>query len=146
MTEVLVTAVARGVAALLRGHVKGTDHDRLLPSTEPGLVGGLGVAVLILGTFINALHAVSAAVLVITSVPKTLSEFDLSVNVVFANWVGDSIWHTHGPKRWWWSENWNSWYICWWLFLIIAYGNMGFLRQDGSHFYRARWRVYLYLE
>ena len=63
MTEVSVTAVARGVAALLRGHVKGTDHDRLLSSAEPGLEGSLGVAALILGTFINALHAVSAAML-----------------------------------------------------------------------------------
>ena len=44
-----------------------------------------GVPALILGTFINALHAVSAAILVIMSVPETLSEFDLSVNVVFAN-------------------------------------------------------------
>ena len=43
------------------------------------------VAALILGTFINALHAVSATTLVITSVPETLSEFGLSVNVVFAN-------------------------------------------------------------
>ena len=69
----------------LGGHVEGTDHDRLLSSTEPGLEGGLDVAALILGTFINALHAVSAATLVITSLPETLSEFDLSVNVVFAN-------------------------------------------------------------
>ena len=85
MTEVLVTAVARDVTALLGGHVNGTDHDRLLSSAEPGLEGGMGVAALILGTFINVLHAVSAATLVITSVPETLSEFDLSVNVVFAN-------------------------------------------------------------
>ena len=85
MTEVLVTAVTRGVAALLGGHVDGTDHDRLLSSTEPGLEGHMGVAALILGTFIKALHAVSAATLVITSVPKLLSEFGLSVNVVFAN-------------------------------------------------------------
>ena len=35
----------------------------------------MGVAALILGTFINALHAVSAATLVIMSVPETLSEF-----------------------------------------------------------------------
>ena len=69
----------------LGGHVKGTDHDRLLSSAEPGLEGGLDVAALILGTFINALQAVSAAMLVIMSVPETLSEFDLSVNVVFAN-------------------------------------------------------------
>ena len=45
----------------------------------------MGVAALVLGTFINALHAVSAATLVITSVPETLSEFGLSVNVVFAS-------------------------------------------------------------
>ena len=32
------------------------------------------------------------------SVPETLSEFGLSVNVVFANGVGDSICHTWGPK------------------------------------------------
>ena len=85
IAEVLVTVVARGVAALLRGHVNGTDHDRLLSSAEPGLEGSMGVAALILGTFIKMLHAVSAAALVITSVPKTLSEFGLSVNVVFAN-------------------------------------------------------------
>ena len=58
----------------------------------------MGVVALILGTFTNALHSVSAATLVITSVPETLSEFDLSVNVVFANLAGDGIWHTHGPK------------------------------------------------
>ena len=85
MTEVLITAVARGVTALLREHVNGTDHDRLLSSTEPGLDGSMGVAALILGTFINVLHAVSAATLVIMSVPETLSEFGLSVNVVFAS-------------------------------------------------------------
>ena len=70
MTEVLITAVARGVTALLRGCINGTDHDRLLSSAEPGLESGLGVPALILGTFTNALHAVSAAVLVITSVPE----------------------------------------------------------------------------
>ena len=85
MTEVLVTTVARGVAALLGGHVDGTDHDRLLSSTEPGLEGSLGVPALILGTFTNAVHAVSAAVQVITSVPETLSEFDSSVIPVFNN-------------------------------------------------------------
>ena len=74
-----------GVAILLRGHADGTDHDRLLSSTEPGLEGNMGVAALILGTFINALHAISAAALVIMFVPKTLSELGLSVNVVFAN-------------------------------------------------------------
>ena len=67
------------------GHIDGTDHDRLLPSAEPGLEGSMGVAALILGTFINTLHAVSAAALLITSVPKTLPELGLSVNVVFAN-------------------------------------------------------------
>ena len=67
------------------GHVDGTDHDRLLSSTEPGLEGGLGVFTLILGMFINALHAASAAMLVITLVPETLSEFDLSVNDVITN-------------------------------------------------------------
>ena len=85
MTEVLVTAVARGVTALLGGCVNGTDCDRLLSSTEPGLEGGLGVPTLILGTFTNVLHAVSTAALVITSVPETLSEFDLPVIVVFNN-------------------------------------------------------------
>ena len=85
MTEVLVTAVARGVAALLGGCVNGTDHDRLLSSTEPGLEGSLDVPALILGTFTNGIHAVSAAVLVITSVPETLSEFDSSVIAVFNN-------------------------------------------------------------
>ena len=85
MSEVLVTAVARGVAALLRGCVNGTDHDRLLSSTEPGLEGATGVAALILRTFISVLHAVSTATLVIMSVPETLSEFGSSVNVVFAN-------------------------------------------------------------
>ena len=84
-TGVLVTAVSRGVAALLRGRIDGTDHDKLLSSTEPGCKGGLGVATLILGTFINALHAVSAASLLITFLPETLSEFDLSVNGVLAN-------------------------------------------------------------
>ena len=42
------------------------------------------VAALVLGMFINVLHAVSAATLVITLVPETLSEFGMSVNVVFA--------------------------------------------------------------
>ena len=82
---VLVTAASRGIAALLGGHVNGTDCDKLLSSAEPGCKGGLGVAALILGTFINALHAVSAASLLITFVPETLSEFDLSVNGVLAN-------------------------------------------------------------
>ena len=59
--------------------------DKLLSSTEPGHEGSLGVAALILGTFINALHAVSTASLLITFVPETLSEFDLSVNGVLAN-------------------------------------------------------------
>ena len=85
MTEVSVTAVARGVAALLGGMSKGLTVTGYYLAPEPGLEGGLDVAALILGTFINALHAVSAAMLVIMSVPETLSEFDLSVNVVFAN-------------------------------------------------------------
>ena len=55
MTEVLVTAVTRGVTALLGGHVKGTDHDRLLSSAEPGLEGGLDVAALIQGTVIKCI-------------------------------------------------------------------------------------------
>ena len=84
-TEVLVNAVSRGIAALLRGHIDGTDHDKLLSSTESGHKGSLGVAALILGTFINALHVVSAASLLITLVPETLSEFNLSVKGVFAS-------------------------------------------------------------
>ena len=47
------------------------------------------MAALILGTFINTLHAVSAASLLITLVPETLSEFDLSVNGVLTNSAGD---------------------------------------------------------
>ena len=47
----------------------GLTMTRLLSSAESGLEGGMGVAALILGTFINVLHAVSAATLVITSVP-----------------------------------------------------------------------------
>ena len=57
----------------------------------------LGVPVLVLGTFINALHAVSAAVLVITSVPETLSEFDSLVICVLSKFVGGGVWHTHNP-------------------------------------------------
>ena len=72
--------MSRGIGALLRGHINGTDHDRPLSSTEPGHEGGLGVAALI-----NALHAVSAALLLITFVPETLSEFDVSANDVFIN-------------------------------------------------------------
>ena len=68
-TEVLITAASRSIAALLRGHINGTDHDRSLSSAEPGHKGGLGVAALILGTLINALHAVSAALRLITFVP-----------------------------------------------------------------------------
>ena len=82
MTEVLITAVARGLQLCSGGHVR---HDRLLSSAEPGLEGGLGVPALILGTFTNALHAVSAAVLVIKSVPETLSEIDSQVMAVFNN-------------------------------------------------------------
>ena len=84
-TEVLVTAVSRGIAALLMGCIDGTDRDKPLSSTEPGHKGGLGVTALILGTLINALHAVSAALLLITFVPETLSEFDVSANNVFIN-------------------------------------------------------------
>ena len=84
-TGVLVTAASRGIATVLRGCVNGTDHDKLLSSTEPGHEGSLGVAALILGAFINALHAVPAASLLITFLPETLSEFDSSVNGVLAN-------------------------------------------------------------
>ena len=77
--------MARGIAALLRRHVNGTDCDKLLSSTEPGCKGGLGVAALILGTCINALHAVSTASLLITFLPKTLSEFELTVDNVLTN-------------------------------------------------------------
>ena len=90
--------MAKGVTALLRGHVDGTDHDRLSSSAEPALKGSLGVPALILGMFTNALHAVSAVALVITSVPETLSEFDLSVIVVSNNLAGGGIWHTHDKK------------------------------------------------
>ena len=77
--------MSRGIAALLGGCINGTDHDRPLSSAEPGHKGSLGVAALILGTLINALHAVSAALLLITFVPETLSEFDVSANDVFIN-------------------------------------------------------------
>ena len=85
ITVVLVTAAARCIAALLRGHVDGTDHDKLLSSAEPGHKGGLGVAALILGICANTLHAISAASLLITFVPKTLSEFELTVDNVLTN-------------------------------------------------------------
>ena len=93
----MVTAASRGIAALLRGHVNGTDHDKPWSSTEPGHKGSLGVAALILGTLINALHAISVASLLIMFVPETLSKFDVSANDVFINWVG-GVCHTHGPK------------------------------------------------
>ena len=48
MTEILLIAVARGVATWLRGCVDGTDHDRSLASAEPGLEGSLGVPALVL--------------------------------------------------------------------------------------------------
>ena len=86
--------MSRGVAAL---HVNGTDHDKPWSSTEPGHEGSLAVAALILGTLINALHAISVASLLIIFVPETLSKFDVSANDVFINWVG-SICHTLGPK------------------------------------------------
>ena len=94
----MVTAAARGVAALLRGHVDGTDCDKLLSSAEPGCKGGLGVAALILGTCTNALHVISAASLLITFLPKTLSEFELTVDNVLTNWAGDSGCHACSPK------------------------------------------------
>ena len=84
-TEVLVTAVSRGIAALLRGCINGTDCDKLLSSAEPGHKGSIGVPALVLGTFINALHVVSAPSLLIILVPETLSEFNLSVKDVFAS-------------------------------------------------------------
>ena len=84
-TEVLVTAVSRGVAALFGGCINVTDHDKSLSSAETGHEGSLGVAALVLGTLINALHAVSAALLLITFVPETLSKSDVSANDVFIN-------------------------------------------------------------
>ena len=57
----------------------------------------MGVAALILGTLINALHAISVASLLITFVPETLSKFDVSANDVFINWVG-GVCCTRGPK------------------------------------------------
>ena len=81
----LVIVVDRGVTALLGGHVDGTDHDRLSSSAEPGLRGGMGVAAHVLGTLVNALQAVSAATLVITSISETLSEFDLLVDMLVTN-------------------------------------------------------------
>ena len=93
----MVTAASRGVAALLGGHINGTDHDKPWASTEPGHEGGLGVAALILETLINALHAISVASLLIMFVPETLSKFDVSANDVFINWAGN-ICCTHGPK------------------------------------------------
>ena len=75
-----------------------TDHDNLLSSAEPGHKGSSGVAALILGTVINALHAVSAVSLLSTFVPETLSEFYLSVNGVLANWADDSGCHAWSPK------------------------------------------------
>ena len=77
--------MSRNVAALLRGCIDGTDHDKPLSSAEPGHKGNLGVAALILGTLINTLHAVSAALLLITFVPEMLSEFDVPANDVFIN-------------------------------------------------------------
>ena len=68
-----------------------------MSSAEPGNKGGLGVAALVLGTLINALHAISVASQLTTFVPKTLSKVDVSANDVFINWAG-SICHTHRPK------------------------------------------------
>ena len=90
--------MGRGVAALLSRGVDGTDHDKLLSSAEPGHKGSLGVAALILGTSTNALHAISAASLLITFLPKTLSEFELTVDNVLTNWVGDCGCHACSPK------------------------------------------------
>ena len=89
--------MSRGIAALLRGCIDGTDHDKPWSSTEPGHKGGLGVAALILGTLINALYAISVASLLITFVPETLSKCDVPANDVFINWAG-GICHTHGPN------------------------------------------------
>ena len=57
----------------------------------------MGVAALILGTLINALHAISVASLLIMFVPETLSKFDVSANDVFVNWAG-GVCHKCGPK------------------------------------------------
>ena len=64
---------------------------------NPGCKGSLGVATLILGTLINALHAISVASQLITFVPETLSKFDVSANDMFINWA-DGICHTHSPQ------------------------------------------------
>ena len=93
----MVTAASRGIAALLGECINGTDHDKPWSSAEPGCKGGLGVAALILGTLINALHAISVASLLIMFVPETLSKFDVSANDVFINWVG-GVCHTRSPK------------------------------------------------
>ena len=93
----MVTAASRGIAALLGGCIDGTDHDKPWSSAEPSHKGGLGVAALILGTLINALHAISVASLLIMFVPETLSKFDVSANDLFINWV-DSVCHTLTPK------------------------------------------------
>ena len=85
--------MSRGTAALPGGHINGTDHDKPWSSTEPGHEGSLGVAALVLGTLINALHAISVASLLITFVPEALSKFDVSANDVFINWAS-SICHT----------------------------------------------------
>ena len=79
------------------GGVNGTDHDKPWSSAEPCCEGSLGIAALILGTLINALHAISLASLLITFIPETLSKFDVSANDVFINWVG-GVCHIHGPK------------------------------------------------
>ena len=96
--EVWVTAGIRGVAALLGGHVKGSNLGRFWASVEPGHEGGLGVPALVLGTFTSALHAVTAAVLVITSEPETLPESDITLLVIFVGSVGGSVCWTCGPE------------------------------------------------
>ena len=58
---------------------------------EPGLEGGFGVPVLVLGTLTNAPHAALAAVLSITSEPETLSESVALLTDMFNNSTGGSV-------------------------------------------------------
>ena len=51
-----------------------------------------------LGTFTSALHAVSAAVLDITSGPETLSELDVASSDTFNSSVGGGVWQTHSLR------------------------------------------------
>ena len=94
MTEVLFTTVARGVAALLWGMCWGEWLWQTLDSAEPGLDGSLGVPALVLCMFTSALHAVSAAVLVITSVPETLNLRNYLLMCSGTQWVGVFDKHT----------------------------------------------------